>query len=171
MQRAKWVSKILFYITRILAVIYIGITLYSLVCILTGWSTGYYGEGEHFHIFYPFTTQTLMNVDNNAPYILFEFLVPLGLYGLFFFLGSNVFKVFHQPKLFTQQGIKQLQNFYLANWILPIFAILLTAIFSSVESFAFVLVVIHFILGIFVYFLSAIFKQGLNLQNEQDLFI
>lgn len=171
MQRAKLVSKILYYITRILAVIYIGITFYSVICILTGWSIGYYGEGKYFHIFYPFTTQTLMNVDNNTPYILFEFLMPLGLYGLFFLLSSNVFKVFHQPKLFTRPGIKHLQTFYLANLIIPIITLTLAGIFASVESIAWVLVIIHFILGIFTYFLSEIFKQGLNLQDEQDLFI
>ena len=171
MQTAKLVSKLLFYFTRILATIYFGITLYSAICILINWSIGYYGEGKYFHIFYPFTEKTLMNVDNNVPYIIFEFLMPLTLYGLFFLLGSNVFKVFHQPKLFTWNGIKQLQYFYLANWILPIIAIILAEIFAEVESLAYALVLIHFILGIFIYFLSAIFKQGLNLQNEQDLFI
>ncbi len=171
MQRAKLISKILFYFTRGFAIIYFGIALYSAVCLLTGWSVADYEEGKYFHIFYPLTTRTLMNVDNNTPYILFEFLIPLILYGLFFLLASNVFRVFHRPRLFTRYGIKQLQNFYLANWILPVSAIILAWIFASVEDFAFALAVIHFILGIFVYFLSAIFKQGMNLQNEQDLFI
>jgi len=171
MQRTKLVSKILFYITRILAAIYIAVTLYSVVCIMTGWSIGYYGEEEHFHIFYPFTRQVLMNVNNNTPYILFEFLIPLSLYGIFFLLASNIFRIFHRPKLFTREGIQQLRIFYLANWLLPIGAVILAGIFANIASLAFALVAIHFILGIFAYFLSAIFKQGLNLQNEQDLFI
>jgi hypothetical protein len=31
--------------------------------------------------------------------------------------------------------------------------------------------VLHLIMGIFVWFVAAIFKQGIQLQNEQDLFI
>lgn len=171
MQRAKLVSKILYYITLILAVIYVCLTVYSAVCILTGWHIDYYEDGKLIHILYPFTAKTLMNIVNNTSYILFEFLMPLSLYGLFFFLASNVFKVFHQPRLFTRYGIKHLQYFYLANWIFPLGAILLAGVFASVESFVFALAITHFILGIFVYFLSAIFKQGLNLQSEQDLII
>ncbi|WP_337044987.1 DUF2975 domain-containing protein [Emticicia sp. 17c] len=105
------------------------------------------------------------------PYIVFDFLSPLGLYGLFFLLSSNVFKVFFQPKLFSQWGVRQLQLFYVANLCLPALTIMLASIFSLVDDIAIILIVLHFILGVFAYFLSAIFKQGLKLQNEQDLFI
>jgi small-conductance mechanosensitive channel len=171
MQRVKLISKILFYITRLLSFLYLTGILYSIFCLLTGWSIIPYGDGKYLHILYPFTQQPFLNIDNNLPYILFEFIMPLLLYGLFFLLSSNVFKVFHQPKLFTAAAVQHLKNFYWANLTLPTAALFCAMAFAEVEGIAIALVFIHYILGIFVYFLSEIFKQGLKLQKEQDLFI
>jgi hypothetical protein len=145
--------------------------LYSLVCLATGWSTEPYGNGAYMHIHYPFTQVPFLNIDNNIPYIIFEFLLPLGLYGFFFWLTGNVFKAFCQPRLFTSFGVKQLRNFYLANFAIPLPALLLSSVFAETDGVAFALVVVHSILGIFVYFMAVIFMQGVKLQNEQELFI
>ena len=95
----------------------------------------------------------------------------LFLVGLFFGLLSNVFKLFFQPKLFTQNGVTHLKRFYVANMILPTIALVLASVYTEVEELAIFFVVIHFFLGIFAFFLAAIFQQGVNLQNEQDLII
>lgn len=165
------VSKILFYITRFLAIVYFTLALYSLLTLLTGWSLNFKDNGKYFQICYPFTDHPLMLGDYNLPYIIFDFLSPLSLYGLFFLLISNVFKIFFQPKLFTQNGINHLKRFYLTNLILPSVVIFLASFFVSLDNEVSVFIVLHFMLGVFAYFLAAIFKQGLNLQNEQDLFI
>ncbi|GAB3515760.1 hypothetical protein [Emticicia fontis] len=171
MNKVKIVSKILFYITRILAFFYLGTAAYSTFCLLTGWGLGFRENKKYFHVMYPFTDTPFLNGDYNMPYIIFEFLLVLGLYGLFFLLASNIFKVFFQPKLFTEFGIRQLRYFYLANLLLPTLAVLFASIFAEVDDMAVILIILHFILGVFAYFFAAIFKQGLQLQKEQDLFI
>ncbi|MDX6188655.1 DUF2975 domain-containing protein [Flavobacterium sp. Fl-318] len=171
MKTTHLVSKILFYITRFLAVLYFALAAYSALALTTGWFLNFREGGKYFQICYPFTNHPLMLGDYNTPYIIFEFLSPLSLYGLFFLLISNVFKVFFQPKLFTQNGITHLRQFYLANLFIPGIVILLSSIFVSLDNEVAIFIVLHFMLGIFAYFLAAIFKQGLSLQNEQDLFI
>jgi len=171
MNSAKSIARILYYICLVLAIFYLATILYAVFCLLTRWGISPYGEGQYLHINYPFTNAPFLNIDNNPSYIIFSFLLPLSLYGVFFWLAANVFKVFFQSKLFTQQNIFNLRRFYMLNLIVPGIAAILASIFVPIESAIWVLVVVHGMLGIFTYFLAAIFKQGLNLQNEQDLII
>jgi len=172
MKNVKIISTVLFYITRFLAIFYLAITFYSLVSLLTEWSYIERENGKYFSICFPFTETPFLNGENNWPYKIFNFLIPLGFYGIFFLLLSNVFNVFKKPKLFTQYGVNQLKWFYLANIFMPSLTILLASIFAGeIEEGLEWVVIIHFFLGVFAYFLAAIFKQGLQLQNEQDLFI
>jgi hypothetical protein len=172
MKKVRIISAVLYFITRIIAVLYLLATLYSLISILTGWNYITKDNGHYFTICYPFTETPFLNGENHWGYKIFNFLVPIGSYGIFFLLVSNVFNVFRQPKLFTQYGITQLKWFYLANIFVPPLTILLASIFAGeVEEGLEWVAVIHFFLGVFAYFLAAIFRQGFNLQNEQDLFI
>ena len=60
----------------------------------------------------------------------------------------------------------------MANITLPFLEIVLASIFAGkIEEGLEFVAVIHFFLGVFAYFMAAIFKQGLQIQNEQDLFI
>lgn len=172
MKNIKTISAILFFITRIFAVLYLLTTLFSLISIITEWSYITKDSGKNFAICFPFTETPFLVGENNWGYKIFNFLIPIGFYGLFFLLVSNVFNVFKQPKLFTQNGVKQLKRFYLANIFMPSITILLASIFAGdIEEGLEWVAVIHFFLGVFAYFLAAIFKQGLHLQNEQDLYI
>ncbi len=171
MNKVKIISKILFYITRVLAFFYLFTAAYSLFSLVTGVFLGFRENKKYFSVMYPFTEKPFLIGDYNVSYIIFDFLLVLGLYGLFFLLASNIFKVFFQPKLFTEFGIRQLRFFYWANLLLPGITIFFASIFAEVEDMAVILVILHFILGIFAYFFAAIFRQGLQLQKEQDLFI
>jgi hypothetical protein len=172
LKNVKIISKGLFFITKILAIIYIAISLYSAISVFSGWSFLVKDDGKRFAVCYPFTQTPFLNGENNWGYMLFNFLLPLGFYGIFFLLTSNVFKVFFQPKLFTENGIRQLKYFYIANiFALPLIILFSKMITGKIDEGLDTLAVIHFILGIFAYFLAAIFRQGLQLQNEQDLFI
>jgi len=171
MNSVKIISKVLFYITRFLAFLYFGMATLSIIALSTGWSLNIIKNGQIFQVCYPFTQKPFLVGDYNALYIVFHFLTPISLYGLFFLLVSNVFKVFFQPKLFTEYGVKQLKWFYLGNLILPSLTALVTSIFTEVEDPTEILILLHFVLGVFAYFLAAIFRQGLKLQKEQDLFI
>ncbi|MBO9730319.1 MAG: hypothetical protein J7623_16890 [Chitinophaga sp.] len=171
MTRVKAVSKILYYLSKILALGYLVTTAYAIICLLTNWNIAAYGDGHSLHIFYPFTGRPFLNIASSPSYIIFSFLVPLVLYSVFFQLASGVFKVFYQPKLFSLHHITQLRRFYLLNSIAPGIAALCAALFVSVQQAVWVLVIVHLFLGAFAWFMAAIFKQGLRLQNEQDLFI
>ncbi|RXJ43727.1 DUF2975 domain-containing protein [Gelidibacter gilvus] len=172
MKNVKIISTILFYITRIVAILYILVTIYSLFSLLTEWSYILEDNGNYFAVCYPFTETRFLLGENNWSYKTFEFLIPIGAYGIFFLLVSNVFNAFKQPKLFTSYGINQLKWFCLANIFVPSFIILLASIFTDkLDDGLQWAAVIHFFMGVFAYFLYAIFKQGVNLQNEQDLYI
>lgn len=172
MKNVKIIATVLYYITRLVAILYLVSTFYSLLTFLTEWSFITRENGEYFSICFPFTEIHFLNGENNWAYKIFNFLIPIGFYGIFFLLLSNVFNAFKQTKLFTQYGVNQLRWFYLANIFMPSLAILLASIFAGeVEEGLEWVAVIHFFLGVFAYFLAAIFKQGLQLQNEQDLFI
>lgn len=172
MKNVKIISTILFYITRIVAVLYLLVTLYSAFSLITEWCYTTKDNGNYFTIFYPFTETPFLNGENHWGYKIFNFILPIGFYGVFFLLVSNVFNVFKQPKLFTLYGVTQLKWFYLTNTIVPPVTIFLASIFSGeIEEGLEWVAIIHFFLGVFAYFLAAIFKQGLSLQNEQDLYI
>ncbi|CAM4259241.1 hypothetical protein [Flavobacterium terrigena] len=172
MKNVRNVSAVLFYITRIVAILYLLVTLYSAVSILTEWSYFTKDNGKYFVICFPFTETSFLVGENHWGYKIFNFLIPIGFYGIFFLLVSNVFNVFRQVKLFTQYGVTQLKYFYLANVFVPTITIFLASVFAGdIEEGLEWVAIIHFFLGVFAYFLAAIFKQGLHLQNEQDLYI
>ncbi|MGX5820251.1 DUF2975 domain-containing protein [Chitinophaga lutea] len=171
MTQTKLIARILFYGCRTLAWAYLLTVAYSILCLLSGWSTAGYGEGRFLHIFYPFTTTPFLNIENNLPYIIWSFLLTLTLYGLFFWLASDVFRVFTRQKLFTAPNVVHLRRFCWFNLAVPGACTLAALPFVEIENMIGVLVAVHFILGVFAYFLAAIFQQGLQLQKEQDLFI
>jgi hypothetical protein len=93
------------------------------------------------------------------------------LYGLFFFLAAGTFKVFSKEPLFTQKGVNALSWFYRGNLLVPLLFLVLGSCYVPIEEEGVVLTMVHFVLGIFAYFLAAIFKKGVQLQQEQDLII
>lgn len=171
MNHLKLVSKLLFYLSRFLAGFYFLMATHSGIALLTGWSLNVKENGRYFQVYFPFTKTPVLNGDYNIPYIFLEFLIPLSLYGLFFLLLGNVFKVFFQTRLFTNNGVTHLKRFYLSNFIIPAVMVLLVSFIDNPEIDGIMVIVLHAIIGVFAYFLAAIFKQGLALQDEKDLFI
>ncbi|KMQ60116.1 hypothetical protein ACM46_17905 [Chryseobacterium angstadtii] len=171
MNQTKIIARILYYICSVLSVGYLIMVVYSMFCLATGYGITPYKDGKYLHINYPFTQQPFLNIENNSPYIIFSFFAVLISYGVFFWLSSLVFRVFFQEKLFTADNIRLLTIFYRYNIFIPLPLVIIANFFVEVESIVWGLVFIHFMLGIFCLFLANIFKQGLHLQNEQDLFI
>lgn len=171
MNQTKIISRILYYICSVVSVGYFIITIYSVFCLATGFAVTPYGEGKYLHINFPFTEKPFMNIDDNYSYIIFSFFAVLLAYGIFFWVSALVFRVFFQEKLFTAGNICLLTIFYRYNIFIPLPLVIVASFFVEVESVVWGLVFIHFMLGIFCLFLANIFKQGLHLQNEQDLFI
>lgn len=170
MNIVRFIARILSVVSRIAAVGYLLSFLLSAVSLYTGWSLNLIDNGRRFEIDYPFTHIPYLLGEYNNGYIIM-FLLLLGLYALFFLLVGNVFHVFTQTKLFTAYGIRQLRIFYLGNLVIPALAMLLISIVYDVESPLQILVILHMLLGVFSYFMAAIFKEGYHLQSEHDLIL
>jgi len=170
MKTVRTISRVLVMFTRVASLGYLLSFILSGVALGTGWSLKLTTGGTRFEIMYPFTSSAYLLGEYNRGYII-AFLFLLGLYSLFFFLVSNVFKAFTKSRLFTVYGIKQLQWFYGANIILPFLTALIISRFYEIDNIAETLVILHVLLGVFTYFMAAIFEQGVRLQNEQDLII
>ncbi|HCL06043.1 MAG TPA: DUF2975 domain-containing protein [Chitinophagaceae bacterium] len=171
MGHTKIIAKFLSILSHLLGVINLILVLYCLGCLVTGFNTSPYGEGKYLHINYPFSDNPFMNIDNNIPYIVFSFLLPLSLYAVFFWLLGGLFGVFSTAKLFTPDNLGYLKRFYLFNGFAPILSVLIGCLFVEIEMGIWLLLVLHLVLAIFSWFIAQIFKQGLQLQHEQDLFI
>jgi hypothetical protein len=174
MKTTRFISTASFYITRVLALAYLATGSYAalaLICYRFNHATGLMSVADqHFEIYYPATKTGFLIGDYEFGYIASSLAVVF-LYGLFFWLLGDVFTAFRQHKLFTVIAVKQLSRFYLFNIIAPPVVLLLMAIFSIDEVAAKVILVLHFVIGIFAYFMAAIFKQGLSLQEQQDFTI
>ena len=171
MNSVKIISRGLYFICLLLASVYLLSVLVSLVAFVTGWGYEAINNGSRFAIKYPFTRTNFLLGESAVSYKLFNFLAPITFFGLFFLSLSKVFNHFTKDKLFTQDGVVKMRQFYLLNLIVPGVLLLLQTIFGKMEEGFDVLTVVLFILGIFAFFLAAIFKQGVKLQNDQDLFI
>ncbi|MGB4771685.1 MAG: hypothetical protein WBP58_09505 [Chitinophagaceae bacterium] len=171
MRASKKISAFLYYSFLIVSGGYMATALYTLVnCVFRGPFFELL-ESNRFAINYPFSTKHfLLGSEYTIKYVA-EMVLGLGLYGIFFFVLSGVFNAFRQEKLFTLFGIRNLKRFYVFNlFIYPLLVLVWSGI--TVEDFPFfAMVTAHLIMGIFVFFMHAIFEQGVKLQNEQDLFI
>lgn len=94
-------------------------------------------------------------------------------FSVFFYMLSNIFKIFKASKLFTNKAIKQLNYFAFINLVVaPI--LFLTIDFFIMEKpqigniYNYLLT---FLLGIFLLFIAAVFKHGYKVQSENDLTI
>ena len=169
MRKSRIISKALYSISRILGGMYLITGVYGLFSWVT--NTHLLINDKQTIITYPFTEQSFLILDSNITYLIFSFLIPVLGYGLFFWLLSNVFKVFYQDILFTAENIVHLRRFYLVNIFLPTLLFIFTSFFMPIEHEMFLIIALHLVLGVFVFFMSEIFNQGLHLQNEQDLYI
>ncbi len=174
MKAVQVASAILLYMSRTIAILMMIIILYALAVVLfyqanhsTSLPIRVLSSGE-FQIFYPFTQKPFLLGEYSAGYLFSNFITII-LYSIFAWLLSSVFNAFRQTKLFTRKAVKQLMRFSLINLILPAVFIISLVAFNRELSDAFRITVLHFIIAMFAYFMAAIFKQGLELQEEQDL--
>ena len=161
MKKVQLISKILHFVCRVLLVLY-GLTfLHALIAIVFKTSSlNIIEEGKRFEIYYPLCKVSFLIGYFEKGYIIFGFLMILGLYAFFFNLLGNFFKAFSSKKLFIEQNHKYMIWFSYANLGLPILAIILASFSFPITREIQVLGALHVLLGVFAYFLSAIFNQG-----------
>ncbi|TGD58920.1 DUF2975 domain-containing protein [Flavobacterium humi] len=171
MKLVRIISAFLFYMARILAIGYLISTFHLFVSTAFKLPTLKILEHNRFVVYYPFTEKGfLLGSEYTFSYVT-EMVATIGFYGLFFWLLSNVFHTFRQSPLFTKRGIRNLKLFCGINLVVSPVLFGLLSMFSHEDLPFFGMIVAHAIIGIFAYFLTAIFNEGVGLQNEQDLYI
>jgi hypothetical protein len=172
MKLLKNVAGLLRVLSIAAAVFYLFTTVYAAIVIFFARNPalGMFKEIDRdaFRIYFPFTDVPFLTGDN-TPHFFFILLVTFAGYGLFAFLLARVFSIFKQDKLFTADAIGRLRTFYTANLVIPAAVLICELFFTRDVKDLLVIMVLHAIIGIFAWFLSVIFKQGLSLQEEQDL--
>ena len=173
MKTTRLVASALYHLTRILSLLYLLTALYVVFIFLftintpPGWLPLGVVDGR-FEIYYPFSNTPFLLGDYTPSFIAIIILITSG-YGIFLWMLANIFKTFKEEKLFTLAGVRRLSVFYLANFIIPML-ILIGFVIAKIEVRDMLIITcLHFVIGIFAYFMAAIFKQGLLLQEEQDL--
>jgi hypothetical protein len=174
MKTVRLVAAILFYVSRVWAIIVLVIAAYASAILLihliapTATIPMRVLQDETFRIYFPFTTKIFLLGDYTASYLVTNLLMIV-FYGIFLWLLSAVFHAFRQQKLFTRRGVVRLSRFYIINLFMPLLFVVLLLVFGS-ELFDIIRIgVLHLVIGVFAFFMAAIFKQGLLLQEEQDL--
>lgn len=171
MKSVQPIASLMLILSRILSVVYFLLAFITGIAILLKPSfLRLDPDGRNFNVLYPLTHVTMVRGENSSFYIT-EMILIMVLYGFFFWLLGNVFSIFRKNRLFTLENIRHLELFYKGNFLVPfLFLAYHIVIRYELETTAF-LAVLHAVLGTFTYFMTAIFKQGLHLQKEQDLFI
>jgi hypothetical protein len=173
MKAVRFIAAILFYISRAGAILFLAIAGYATIVVLLSSTTSaswlpIETDGSYFTIFYPFTRTAFLLGDYTLSY-LFTYLFTIGFYGFFLWLLSGVFQSFRQKKLFTQKGVVRLSRFYITNLAVPLLFLALLVAFRNEAGDMIRIMFLHLVIGVFAFFMAAIFKQGLVLQEEQDL--
>lgn len=176
MNTVRLIARTLFILVRIASLGYLITAIYAAFTLLLQWlgassaaafihlSNG----GTRFEILFPFTNEPFL-LGYYHVWFVAKMLTLVASYGIFFWLLSNVFHTFKQQPLFTKQAVERLTVFTITNFILP--CSIIWVIFNNDGDAAIAITALHIILGIFSYFMAAIFQQGFSLQREQDLII
>lgn len=173
MTTVRNIAAFLYFPARILAWMVILITAYLVVVLLVhrlapAASLPINIVDSRFEIMFPFTKSVFLLGDYSSSYII-SYSISMLFYAAFLWLLSNVFHVFRQQRLFTRNGVYQLSRFYITNLLFPVILIGLLLATQQQVSDVFQVLFLHVVIGVFAYFMTAIFKQAVLLQEEQDL--
>lgn len=171
MQSVRTLATLLYYISRTAACLFMIIGTYILIVVLLyGW--GIEGlpieiDSNHFIIFLPFSKVPFLLGDYTMVYLTVSLSI-LALYAVFLWLLSAVFQAFKQLKIFIPKSVQCLKNFYRFNFYAPVLYVLCLMIFRLELRDAIIIVLLHLMLSVFIFFMATFFQQGLVLQEEQD---
>ena len=175
MKTVRIIANILHYLTRFAAILYLATAAYALIVVLmslngtSSWAAIKILDNGSFQIMYPFTDTPFLLGDYTGQYLTMMIFL-FSFYGLFLWLLSGVFNAFRQQKIFTRKSVLRLSRFYITNLTIPLLSLIAAAFFYSESVNDFMMITfLHLVIGVFAFFMAAIFKQGLVLQEEQDL--
>lgn len=176
------IALIFYYFTRLFSGFYLASAAYTLLAIVLKHSLAdsattpmriVEGATElRYEILIPFTDMPIF-LGHYTIWGMIEIPLAMTLYGIFFYLLSQIFNAFRQDKLFTPQAIAALMKFAQANVLLPPAFLIFLYLHTDylVEGGEILVTGLHFLLAVFAFFQAAIFKEGFTLQQEQDLTI
>ncbi|HMK02903.1 MAG TPA: DUF2975 domain-containing protein [Ferruginibacter sp.] len=173
MKRIRGLATILYYLSRMVALLCLATTIYAFLILGLSSQTNMQGlpievSGGYFTVFFPFSGIPFLVGDDTASYMITS-MSTMMLYGIFLWLLSAVFKAFMQKKIFVPISVKRLKHFYLFNFFAPVIYIICLVAFRLDFRDALIIAFLHMMIGVFNYFMAIIFQQGLVLQEEQDL--
>jgi hypothetical protein len=174
MKSVQIVANALHYLTRIASLLFLSTAIYAFIVLFLSLYTRIDSlpielkTNGSFVIFFPFTKAPFLLGDYTSSYFLVS-TSTIALYSLFLWLLSCVFKAFRQKRLFIPKSVSRLERFYLFNLSVPTIFLLFLAFSGQEIRDAIIIVFLHLMIGVFAFFMAAIFKQGLLLQEEQDL--
>jgi hypothetical protein len=174
MKSVQIVANVLHYFTKMASLLFLTTAIYAFIILFLSLYTQIGGlpieikSNGSFVILFPFTETPFLLGDYTVSYFLVS-TSTIALYGLFLWLLSCVFKAFRQQKLFIPKSVSRLERFYLFNLSVPTVFLLFLAFSGQEIRDAIIIVFLHLMIGVFAFFMAAIFKQGLLLQEEQDL--
>lgn len=164
----KSFSHILFYLFRGLSISILLFVVYIDISFLTG---NFVQENGRYFMDIPLTG-TFIEGDYQFNVIL---TISLGLIfgAIFFFVLSNIFKGLREKIIFNQIAINSLSCFTILNLVVgPILYLLIHFIIMRKDNYRDIHnLILHIIFGIVALFLTYIFKQGAQVQQENDLTI
>lgn len=131
-----------------------------------------HGDYTYFRFKYPFTDQQMLTGIFSKNSFIFHTFQNL-FFCLFFALAYKIFKKLSHEKIFTESVIKDLKKFAVINLMYaPIYFFIWIFIFkANVETTMLLTSFAFLFLGIIMYFITALFKKGYQLQSENDLTI
>ncbi|WP_024768315.1 DUF2975 domain-containing protein [Aquimarina macrocephali] len=164
----KSLSTLLFYVTRVTAIGYGVFLLFIAFAMVTNSFLNI--SGNNFQIKIPYTDSVIKGVyeiNTFASIIVFFFF-----YASFFYVLSLVFETFKAETLFSKNAIKHLTYFTIINLFFPVlYGSIQLLIFQGGNFNDLYAVFLHIILGVFALFIATIFRQGVQLQEENELTI
>ncbi len=164
----KSLSQLLFYVVRITTIGYLISLLFIVFSLISHISMTV--SDQQFQIKIPMTDFVIKgNYDLRTMIAITVFFI---FYTVFFYVLSMVLKTFKEEILFTKTAIKYLMYFTILNLFFPVlYGILQVIISKRIDFNDLSIAFLHIILGIFSMFIIAIFKQGVQLQEETELTI
>lgn len=166
----KSISRFLFFVSRVLTFCSLAMLLY----IVIAWFSGMLeldGEGR-FTLSLPFSNSVIKGIYSS--FTLLSILSVFLYYTAFIFLLSMLFQTFSSEPLFTNNALRYLKYFTVLNIACPLLFLLILLLFFANGRLAIediTISTLHMLMGLFAAFISAIFKQGVVLQEENNLTI
>lgn len=164
----KSVSAILFYSARLITIGYTIFILFVIISLIT--HNFVITDNNDMEMQIPFSTAVIKGDFTSMTLIaMLGFLI---FYGVFFFMLSLIFKTFSAEKLFTEKAIKHLKWFTILNLVLPfVYPISAIILKNRISMDDLAPGLLHIGLGIFAWFIVAIFRLGFTIQEENELTI